>query len=461
MDVKINLPMQVQYILNTLNNKGYEAYVVGGCVRDSLLGVNPKDWDICTSAKPEEIIEVFKGNKIIPTGLKHGTITLVIGINQYEITTYRVDGLYSDGRHPDNVEFVSNLEEDLSRRDFTINAMAYSHAEGLVDLFGGENDLKNRVIKCVGNAKDRFAEDALRMLRAYRFAARYGFKIDGEIKGAIEDCCELIKNISIERIQSEAQQVIGKLHLEREVYVSSDFYGVNIPLFDEIMLGVLELLSIRLDIKIDMCILVNLVMELIYCPEFIHERVAYILHYIQQKCNIKPEDIMDKLKVSNYFSDCVHKVLYVGDTIISEFPNWRVLKTDRPEEFERKSACKNPELRYKMRKYLRLIGNDKELLRSVFNYILAINFTESEFAKDDIFLANISLMQNKIFDLFDNEGVYDVKYLALNGNDLMELGYSGKQIGGALAYLLDMVMRGTVKNTKPELIKLLRTEKQI
>ena len=456
MDVKIILPMQVQYILNTLNNNGYEAYVVGGCVRDSLLGVNPKDWDICTSAKPEEIIKVFKGNKIIPTGLKHGTVTLVIGINQYEITTYRVDGLYSDGRHPDNVEFVSNLKEDLSRRDFTVNAMAYSHTEGLIDLFGGENDLKNRAVRCVGNAKDRFSEDALRMLRAYRFAAKYRFNIDNEITNAIDDCRELIKNISIERIQSEASQIIGRLHLERNVYVSSDFYGVNITLFDEIMLGVLQLLSTRLDIDIDGCILVDLVMQMVYCPEFIHERVAYILHYLQRKSQIKPEDIIDRLKVSNYFSDCVHKVLYVGDTIISEFPNWRVLKTDRPEEFERKSVSKNPELRYKMRKYLRLIGNDKELLRSVFNYILAINFTESEFAKDDIFLANISLMQDKIFDLFDNEGVYDVKYLAVNGNDIAELGYKGKEIGWALNYLLDMVMRENVVNTKSELLEFLQ-----
>lgn len=183
----IKLPENVELILSKLNNNGYEAYIVGGCVRDSLLGLVPHDWDICTSALPEQILEAFNDYKIIPTGLKHGTVTIVIDASQYEITTYRIDGEYEDNRHHKEVSFTSNLKDDLSRRDFTINAMAYSPLIGLIDYFNGQDDLNKKIIKCVGDPNKRFNEDALRILRCLRFSSTYNFSIETKTSKSIHD----------------------------------------------------------------------------------------------------------------------------------------------------------------------------------------------------------------------------------------------------------------------------------
>lgn len=202
---KIDIPDGAKYILEILLGAGYEAYIVGGCVRDSLLDKKPNDWDICTSARPEEVCEVMTRChiRIIETGLQHGTVTAQFGKGSYEITTFRVDGEYSDNRRPDRVEFVGNVNEDLARRDFTINAMAYGDWIGLIDPFGGYGDLDDKLIRCVGNPDDRFQEDGLRILRALRFAATYGFKIEEKTADAIHRNKDLLKNISAERIQSE------------------------------------------------------------------------------------------------------------------------------------------------------------------------------------------------------------------------------------------------------------------
>ena len=177
-NVKIALPPVVSRLLGALRRAGFSAYVVGGCVRDSLLGRTPGDWDICTSARPEQIRRVFAGYRQILTGEKHGTIAVIVGGVPYEITTYRVDGAYHDGRHPDSVRFVPDVRQDLARRDFTVNAMAYAPGEGLVDAFGGRADLRAGIIRCVGNPRERFEEDALRVLRAVRFTAQLDFALD-------------------------------------------------------------------------------------------------------------------------------------------------------------------------------------------------------------------------------------------------------------------------------------------
>ena len=172
----IHIPEKVALILETINQDGYESFIVGGCVRDSLLGKTPVDWDITTNAKPERILKIFenRGYRVIPTGLQHGTVTLVLEGEHYEITTYRIDGEYENSRRPSSVEFASNIKEDLSRRDFTINAMAYNHFDGLMDYFNGYEDLKKKSIRCVGDPNKRFQEDALRMMRAIRFMAQLG-----------------------------------------------------------------------------------------------------------------------------------------------------------------------------------------------------------------------------------------------------------------------------------------------
>ena len=171
----ILIPKPVRTIIAALKDAGYEAYIVGGCVRDALLERTPKDWDITTDAEPQAVRKLFK--RTVPTGIAHGTVTVLIGKTGYEVTTYRVDGVYEDARHPKDVTFTKSLAEDLKRRDFTINAMAYNDEDGLVDLFDGKGDLERKVVRCVGNAKERFSEDALRMMRAYRFAAQLGFSV--------------------------------------------------------------------------------------------------------------------------------------------------------------------------------------------------------------------------------------------------------------------------------------------
>lgn len=206
--MNIPIPPHALTVVERLERYGYEAYVVGGCVRDSLLGREPKDWDVCTNALPEEVLRVFKRFHVIKTGLQHGTVTVMVSHQPVEVTTFRIDGNYSDNRHPDNVNFVSRVEEDLARRDFTINAMAYSPSRGLVDAFDGQADLKAGLIRCVGEPDARFNEDGLRILRALRFAARYNFGIETETAFSIHRNRYLLENVSVERIFSELKGIL-------------------------------------------------------------------------------------------------------------------------------------------------------------------------------------------------------------------------------------------------------------
>ena len=208
-------------LLTRLHAAGYAAYAVGGCVRDSLLGQTPHDWDLCTSATPEQVLELFGKAHCIPTGLQHGTVTVKYGGELYEITTFRTEGAYSDGRHPDHVAFVPDVKEDLARRDFTINAMAYNAEEGLIDPFGGQNDLAAGIVRAVGEPQRRFEEDALRILRLYRFAARFGFAIDPATGQAARALCRHLDCVSEERIAEELSRLLAApapgAYLEAEV----------------------------------------------------------------------------------------------------------------------------------------------------------------------------------------------------------------------------------------------------
>lgn len=196
-------------LLDTLHRAGYAAYVVGGCVRDSLLGLTPHDWDLCTSALPQQGMELFGEERCIPTGLQHGTVTVKQGGGLYEITTFRTEGTYTDGRHPDEVHFVPDVREDLARRDFTINAMAYNANEGLIDPFGGQADLQSGILRAVGVPHQRFTEDALRILRLYRFAARFGFSIDPPTAQAAQELCAHLDCVSVERIEEELAKLLS------------------------------------------------------------------------------------------------------------------------------------------------------------------------------------------------------------------------------------------------------------
>ena len=234
MELRIQIPEQVNRILEELQKAGYEAYAVGGCVRDALLGREPHDWDITTSALPQQVKEIFP--RTIDTGLKHGTVTVLAGREAYEVTTFRVDGVYEDGRHPKQVTFTPSLEEDLKRRDFTINAMAYSGSSGLVDLFGGQKDLEDGVIRAVGDPLQRFSEDALRIMRAVRFSAQLGYRIDPETLRAASQLAPNLKKISWERIRDELEKTLMSdrpdlLRTAYEAGITKEF----LPEFDRCM----------------------------------------------------------------------------------------------------------------------------------------------------------------------------------------------------------------------------------
>ena len=233
-NMKLTIPSNAEKILHILEENGYEAYVVGGCVRDSILGRTPDDWDITTSASPEQVKELF--HRTVDTGLQHGTVTVLMDKEGYEVTTYRVDGDYEDGRHPKQVMFTSSLEEDLKRRDFTINAMAYHPVRGLVDLFHGMEDMQAKIIRCVGNPMERFHEDALRILRAVRFSAQLGFTIEKETKNGIRVLAPNLKCVSAERIQTELVKLLVSPHpdylrVAYETGITKEF----LPEFDRCM----------------------------------------------------------------------------------------------------------------------------------------------------------------------------------------------------------------------------------
>lgn len=247
--MKIEIPTGAAYILQQLNKHGYEAYIVGGCVRDSLLGKQPNDWDITTSAKPEEVKAIF--HRTIDTGIQHGTVTVLVDREilddgsgslashtdyAFEVTTYRVDGVYTDHRRPESVCFTASLEEDLKRRDFTINAMAYNPEQGVIDIFGGQEDLEKGIIRCVGEASERFDEDALRILRAVRFAAQLDFVIEDQTREAMRDQAKFLKDISAERICTELTKMIVSKHPERlEEAYELGLTNIFLPEFDRMM----------------------------------------------------------------------------------------------------------------------------------------------------------------------------------------------------------------------------------
>lgn len=230
----IELPEKVKHILNTLSDAGFEGYAVGGCIRDSLLGKAPQDWDITTSASPMQVKTLFE--KTIDTGIRHGTVTVLQGREGFEVTTYRIDGIYEDGRHPSEVTFTRNLAEDLKRRDFTINAMAYNEKAGLVDLFDGVGDMKRQLIRCVGDQKERFKEDALRMMRAVRFAAQLGFSIQEETGASVRMLAPNLRKISAERIQTELVKLLVSEHPNQvRMLYESGISRVIFPWLDRMM----------------------------------------------------------------------------------------------------------------------------------------------------------------------------------------------------------------------------------
>lgn len=406
LNVYIELPGNVRFILHMLREAGHEAYVVGGCVRDSIMGRKPHDWDICTSAKPEQVIEIFNHYKVIPTGLKHGTVTIMKNDKPYEITTYRVDGEYDDARHPKDVTFTTSLEEDLSRRDFTMNALAYNNNNDLVDLFGGVNDIKNGIVRCVGNPRERFSEDALRIMRALRFATRFGFKIEENTFAAMKEKKSLLSKISAERINSELTQIImcEAEDVARILYKAEDILFELFPALRE--------------------------NDGSYSNNILHSnkiksvRLALLFDFPEEQL----KDILTNLRYDNETISSVLNTRKYGQ---------QILKYDSDK--------------YTIEYFLKRIMHDigyEDTQKALF-YCIAYSRAKSN-EKQELLFTNMLYVAMVINDR--NE-CYKLSQLAVNGNDIKHFGYKGQQIGTVLNYLLDMVMKGVLENNKPTLLK--------
>lgn len=286
----ISLPNAVLHAIQRLNAAGFEAYTVGGCVRDSLMGKSPEDWDITTSATPSEMQAVFGEYRCIETGLKHGTLTVIIENIPLEITTYRVDGDYSDGRHPDSVMFTRTLAEDLQRRDFTVNAMAYHPSVGLIDLYGGQLDIQNRTIRCVGESGRRFSEDALRILRALRFASTLGFSLDTETANALRQLSPTLSCVATERIATELQKLLCGQDAHRVVSQYRD-------VLNEILPEIAHSSEIHL---------------LSHAPATPHARFAAL--FLLSNCSVDTaEKALHRLRMDNHTIDRVRRLLLCCD----------------------------------------------------------------------------------------------------------------------------------------------------
>lgn len=394
--MEIKIPAPAEEILTKLNENGYEAYLVGGCVRDMILGREPGDWDITTSALPEQVKQVFR--RTVDTGIQHGTVTVMMGDEGYEVTTYRIDGEYADGRHPDSVTFTPSLTEDLKRRDFTVNAMAYNGNTGLVDEFGGMEDLDRGIIRCVGEPMDRFSEDALRILRAIRFSAQLGFAIEGRTYEAIRAIAPNMVHVSKERIQAELTKLLlsphpGHISMVYETgispYVSETFHKV--PL--------LGMPSVPAQV-----------------PPVRHMRWAAFL----RKC--MPDEAVKILKDLKLDNDTINRVR----TLIS----WQDYGLG-PDKYSIRIAMSRME-------------------PDLFDDLLEFRMCLSEAgARQD--LGHTALLVDEIRRAGD---CISLKTLAVGGNDIIKAGIRpGREVGLTLARLLEMVLEDPARNTKEYLLQ--------
>ena len=433
----IQLPSDVKFIMDHLEDNGYEAYAVGGCVRDTLLGRIPQDWDITTMAKPEQVKELF--DRTIDTGIAHGTVTIMIGKMGYEVTTYRIDGEYEDARHPKEVIYTANLLEDLKRRDFTINAMAYNERNGLVDAFDGIGDLKEHMIRCVGDAKERFSEDALRMLRAIRFAAQLGFRVEDKTLDAITELSGNLDKVSAERIQVELVKLLVSEHPgEMERIYKTGIAAVILPEWKAMMetpqnnpyhcynVGRHTICALE-QIRADKVLRLSAWLHDIAKPTCRTTDEQGIDHFYGHPTEgaMQAKKLLRRLKFDNATIDAVVRLVAGHD--------------------------ENPALTEKsVRRMIRKTGADA--YPYIFELKLADTLAHSTYKREEM-LQYLKDYQKLYQQIIDREDCLSLKNLAVNGRDLMELGVKpGQQIGQILNALLELVVEDPEKNTKEYLI---------
>ncbi len=437
------IPAEVQWVLRKLNQAGHRAFCVGGCVRDQLLGQTPQDWDVTTSAVPEQTMELF-GVQALPTGLRHGTVTVKVEGEHIEVTTFRRDGIYLDGRHPDHVTFTSSLEEDLARRDFTINAMAMGLDGVLVDPFGGEQDLRQGLLRCVGDPAARLQEDALRIMRAIRFAAVLGFRIEEETEAAIHTHRELLNQIAVERIYVELSKLICGKHAGDILLGYSDVLSVFIPEiapavgFDQKnkhhCYSVWEHCVRALEAAPeDPLIRYVLLLHDLGKPDTFHTDEMGVGHFYDhgRRSAELAEEICRRLKMDNASRTAIVELVRIHDIPIAmtEKAVKRLLRNIGETQFRRLLVVKRCDNLAQHPDYLgrqALIGQLEDLLELV-------------------------LRQDSCFSL---------RQLAVNGNDLLALGLSGREIGQTLDRLLDGVVEGELPNEREYLLSLVKEERK-
>ena len=391
----MQLPEQVKFIISELNKNGYEGYIVGGCVRDYLMGIPPHDYDITTSALPEEVKAIFPHT--VDTGIEHGTVTVIIDKIGYELTTYRIDGEYKDNRHPEQVIFTDKLAGDLSRRDFTVNAIAYNDQRGYVDMFGGMEDIKKAIIKGVGEPSKRFQEDALRMMRALRFSAQLDFSIEENTMLALKENAHLIKNISIERIREEFFKLIISDHNERlELLYESGMLPYFLPELEQIIEDKSISYSTINTLSKDICV-----------------RLAYVFHTLDSD-NVKK--ILHRFRTDNKTNKITSQLVKHIDFEITD--------------------------KYSLRKLISILGENTEHEIEIMGAVKGIDTSK---AKE---------MYNEIISAGD---CCNLKSLAINGNDLKELGIDhGKEVGEYLAKALDFVLKHPHTKQREKIMAFLR-----
>lgn len=437
--MRMNLPDSVNRIISTLSEHGFEAYAVGGCVRDVLLHREPQDWDITTSARPAQVKELF--SHTIDTGIQHGTVTVMLDHVGYEVTTYRIDGEYEDSRHPKEVTFTANLVEDLKRRDFTINAMAYNEEHGLVDAFDGIADLKQGKIRCVGNPQDRFAEDALRMLRAVRFAAQLGFAIEDRTKKAVQALAPTLARVSAERIQTELVKLLVSGHPEEMITAYElGLTGVFLPEFDTMMRtpqnNKHHMYSVGEHTVHAVCAV---------RPEKVL-RIAMLLHDVA-----KPLCITTDEKGQNHYHGhpqkgaemarkIMHRLKFDNDTI-NKVCKLVLYHDDRPEITERS-----------VRRAVSRIG--MEQFPMLFEVKRADTLAQSSYRREEK-LRYIDEYEALYRKILSEKQCVQKKDLAINGRDLIALGMKpGKELGGVLDRLFEEILEHPEWNRKEKLIEL-------
>lgn len=413
------IPKVVEQCIEKLNNAGFEGFIVGGCVRDSIIGRVPNDWDVCTSALPDETKTVFKKYKTVDVGIAHGTVAVVFPEESIEITTYRIDGEYKDSRRPEKVEFTSKIEEDLSRRDFTINAMAYNYESGLVDFFNGKKDIEGKKIRCVGNPYKRFNEDALRIMRAIRFAAQLNYTIEKCTLEAIEGTVELLSNISAERIAVELNKLVMAENPENMIKLlfEMDIFKIIIEFMHNCKLKVDKMNNFTercgqiirnspQDLSIRLCILLNYTLD--------------VYGLVENLKNDEESSIIEKiLRALKYDNNTIKEV-----DILSRYYYVDI-------------NCEKREIK----KILNLIGID------MFKKLIFMKEAMEKNFNGDIYI--------KILNSIEEKGeCYKIKDLKINGRDLISLGIqNGKIIGEILNALLEMVIENPEMNNRDKLLE--------